>query len=110
MSEIPDALERLRWLEPWHSVPATSELEEELAREVGPMHVLAGRRAVAVGRRQDNDDVLFFLPDGPEPLAVVHLTWAGRQERVPNCPRTRFYRSVEAFVTECLEPDHRDFV
>jgi hypothetical protein len=67
--------------------------------------VLAGRRAVAVGRRKDNDDVLFHLPDGPALLAVVHLT--GHRERKPEFPWTVLYHSVVEFVERCMQPDHR---
>jgi hypothetical protein len=35
--------------------------------------------AVAVARRVDQDDVLFWLPAGPTLLAVVHLTYSGRR-------------------------------
>jgi hypothetical protein len=98
-------LDGLEWLDPWRATGPG--LEGELAREVGPGHVLAGRRAVAVGRRLDNDDVLFHLPDGPALLAVVHLTWTGQRERRPEWPQTELYRSVAEFVERRMLPDHR---
>jgi hypothetical protein len=82
-------------------------VESELARELAPGHVLAGRRAVAVGRRADNDDVLFHLPDGPALLAVVHLTWTGQREWRPAWPHTVLYHTVAEFVERCMRPDHR---
>ena len=95
----------LKWLDPWR--PTAPGLEAELSREVGPGHVLAGRRAVAVGRRMDNDDVLFHPPDGPALLAVVHLTWTGQRERRPEWPQTELYHSVAEFAERRMEPDHR---
>jgi hypothetical protein len=102
--ELPD-LSELEWLEPWR--PTAPGLEAELARELSRGHVLAGRRAVAVGRRVDNDDVLFHLPDGPALLAVVHLTWTGQRERKPEWPHTQLYHSVAEFVERCMRPNHR---
>lgn len=87
---------------PWH--PTTEPLHLELADEMSTDHLLSGKRAVAVARRLDTDDVLFSLPDGPAPLAVVHLTWAGR-ERSPQWPATELYRSVDDFITRRMLPD-----
>ena len=84
-------------------------MEVELEREVGDAHPLSGRRAVSVGRRDDCDDVLFFLPDSPQPLAVVHLTWSGRRESRPEWPHTTFYSSVEDWVERRMRPDHLEF-
>lgn len=95
------------WLGPWRpTAPGLDApgLEAELAREVGPGHVLAGRPAVAVARRTDNDDVLFHLTDGPALLAVVHLTWTGQRERKPEWPHTVLYHSVAEFVERCMRP------
>jgi hypothetical protein len=107
--ELPE-LRGLEWLDPWQATAPGLEaeaLEAELAREVGPGHVLAGRRAVAVGRRVDNDDVLFHLSDGPTLLAVVHLTWTSQRERKPEWPYTVLYHSVADFAERCMRPDHR---
>lgn len=49
---------------------------------------------------------LFFLPDNPLPLAVVHLTWAGRREKNPEWPQTTFYASLDDWVERCMKPDH----
>jgi hypothetical protein len=98
-------LAQLEWLDPWR--PTSPGLEAELARELDPGHILAGRRAIAIGRRVDNDDVLFHLPDGPALLAVVHLTWTGQRERRPEWPHTELYHSVGEFAERCMGPDHR---
>src|SRR5262245_54880147 len=93
------------WLPPWS--PCDPGLENELAREVGRGHPLAGVKAVAVARRVDTDDVLFHLPDGPAPLAVVRLTWTGRRETSPDWPWTEFFASLEEWI-ERMKQDHAD--
>ena len=95
----------IAWLAPWE--PTEADLASELHREISRDHVLYGRRAVAIGRRLDQDDVLFWLPDGPEPLAVVHLTYAGR-ERSPEWPWTQLYQSMEEWVEKRMRVDHAE--
>ena len=97
-------LTHLQWLEPWEA--ASPGLEAELKQEVGPGHPLFGQEAVSVGRRSDCDDVLYFLPGKASPLAVVHLTWAGRREKHPEWPHTTFYSSLDDWVERCMKPDH----
>ena len=90
---IPAELREAVWPAPWAATDAP--LHEELARETSARHPLAGRRAVAIARRADTDDVLFWLPDGPRLLAAVHLTW--RRETDPEWPFTTLFDSVEAW-------------
>lgn len=97
----------IQWLHPWAACEP-GFAEKELAREIGPKHVLAGKRAVAIGRRVDTDDALFWLPDGPAQLAVVHLTWARRREPKPQWPWTDLYGSVEEWIERRMRPDHED--
>ena len=106
---IPDELQAIDWLPPWCPVSANdSRLADELAREVGEGHPLAGRSAVAIARREDQDDVLFWLPAGPTLLAVVHLTWASRRERSPDWPSTTLYESVAEWVERGMRADHSE--
>jgi hypothetical protein len=65
--------QEIDWSEPWYF--GLSGLEQELNREVSSQHPLWQVEALAVGRRIDNDDVLFLLSDYQPPLAVVRLTW-----------------------------------
>lgn len=98
------AFEHLNWLEPW--TWTGPGLEEELVREVGPGHPLYQVRAVAVGRRLDNDDVLFFLPDRSPSLVVVHLTWRRREDDPAVWPSAIFYASADEWAEQCMRPDH----
>ena len=89
-------------LEPWQRVNSAETLETELARELEPGHRLHGRHGLrALARRADRDDVLF----ANETLAaVVHLTWA--KESDPAWPSADLYPSLEAWITQRMEPDH----
>ena len=73
---------------------------------MAPSHPLHGLKVTAIACRQVNDDVLFALTDGR--MAVVHLTWIGKQDRPPR-PETDFYANAEAFVQGRLLTDHRDW-
>jgi hypothetical protein len=101
-------LDDIEWLEPWIGVEdrARESTERELTRELAAGHVLFGRKARAVGRRQDQDDVLFAL-DGPRQFAVVHLTYA--RETRPEFPHTLVFESIQEFVEGCMLPDHEEF-
>lgn len=100
----------LVWLEPWQPVDEHAEaLAAELRKELGPKHVLFGRPMAAVGRRVDNDDVLFVSTGAPQTLAVVHLTWCAGQESDPGYPATTLFQSWEDWVERGLRPDHRDY-
>jgi len=101
-----DELLQVEWLDPWHR--EESGLERELASEVSPQHPLFQLEAVAIARRNDNDDVLFFLPASIPSLAVVHLTW--RRETNAEWPFTRFYSSLADFIEHCMKADHKEYL
>ena len=103
--DIAAQLRQLTWLDPWE--PTNADFTSELEREVGRGHLLYGQRAIAVGRRVDQDDVLFWLPEGPAPLAVVHLTYAGR-ERSPEWRLTQLYHTFDDWVETRMRADHAD--
>ena len=103
---LPEQLRNLAWLLPWE--PTNADLAAELSREVGSAHVLAGRPAVAVARRVDQDDVLFWLPEGPAMLATVHLTYAGR-ERSANWPSAQLYSSADEWIEFRMRVDHAEY-
>ena len=95
------------WLIPWHPVEdagARNGLLAEFQRKLPRGHVLAGVPVTAIGRRQDCDDVLFALEDGR--VAIVHLTWSGKTEPVPDHPWTVLFDSFERFVEDEMKSEH----
>ena len=84
-------------------------LVNELQRELSPQHVLYGILVAAVARRIDCDDVLFATADPSKPLAVVHLTWAGKAERDPRWPSSTLYQCWQDWMERCLAPDHEKY-
>jgi hypothetical protein len=59
---------------------------------------------------QDRDDVLFAVDEGEEVrFVVVHLTWSGRTEPSPTCPRTQFFESLGKWI-EWMNADHDDYI
>jgi hypothetical protein len=97
-----DDFQKINWLDPWYFT--TPGLEQELIREVSLKHPLYKVNALAVGRRKDKDDVLFFLFDHQPPLAVVHLSW--RHEDSSEWPKTLFYESVQDFIDLRMKMDY----
>jgi hypothetical protein len=102
-------------LEPWSHVHDGKGLEAELARELPPGHRLFGRKVRAVARRVDRDDFLFVVEPvdrsgpfraAPPEWALVHLTWS--KETDPRWPSTEMYPSIEAWIEDCMKPDHED--
>ena len=69
--------------EPWDRLEPGqgTGLEREAATEIGPGHELSGHRLTAIARCNGCDDVAFRVDDGA--YAIVHLTWARRQEPAP---------------------------
>lgn len=100
---VPD-IENINWLDPW--IYKLSGLENELRRELSQKHVLSQCQAIAMGRRTDNDDVLFYLPENTPAWAVVHLTW--QKENSANWPYTETYQSIEEFIEKRMKPDHQE--
>jgi len=99
----------VEWLEPWYPVAAGEGLDGELQREVGPGHALHGVATRTLGRRGDQDDVLFALEDGTGRVAVVHLTWTSSPPEEPPWPSTRLFESIEVWAGTDMVEDHADF-
>jgi hypothetical protein len=102
-----DQFKTVTWRPPWEPA-APWQFVSELIKEVGPGHPFAQARTIAVGRRFDCDDVLFFLPSEPPAFAVVHLTWRGAREE-PGWPSMRWYESIEDWAESCMALDHIDY-
>jgi len=84
----------------WWSVqgtPDAADLENELARELAPGHVLAGTSLQAVAVRRHLKEVIFWLPDTSE-WVLIHLTH--RQETDPRWPSPTFAKEWAALVDE----------
>ena len=102
--------QQITWLDPWYAISSESSLhaEIELRREIIREHPLYGVKVKAVARREDCDDYLFFLPDNPFPLAVVHLTY--QRETTPNFPHTTFYSSLSDWIENDMKVTHLDYI
>lgn len=97
-------------LAPWiYANGDAADLEDQLDRAIGPGHVLHGARAVAVARRQDNEDVLFVAEGTPRIVAVVRMTHATELPADSDGPMTRSYASVEDWVESGMKTDHANF-
>ncbi|MGE7090297.1 hypothetical protein ACQKII_02310 [Lysinibacillus sp. NPDC048646] len=44
-------------------------------RELSPSHILFRKKAIAIARREDNDDVVFWISEINK-YAIVHLTYS----------------------------------
>ena len=95
------------WLRPWQGLDNGAEVFNwELAKELSGRPPLHGRRARAIAKRIDSDDVL-FATDGEKQLAVVHLTWSGTTVGDGRFPATNFYTDFQEWVDKDLIPSHR---
>ena len=85
------------WPEGWWGIDAPVDkrvIREELASELGEGHVLKDLAAEPIARADGADDYLFQLEDGR--VAMVHLTFANRPERLP-WPGTAIFETLAAW-------------
>jgi hypothetical protein len=104
----------VEWLPPWWDITEkgrefAAAFEQVLLREVAPGHPLYEIPVEAIGRRDDNDDVLFRLLDGSDRLAVVHLTWTQNPPERPPWPATELYSDLQKWVEEGMQADHEEY-
>ncbi|CAG9607661.1 hypothetical protein [Pseudoneobacillus rhizosphaerae] len=80
--------------EPWWVIFSNfaESLTIELKKELSPSHILYGKNAVAVARRQDNDDVVYWINELNQ-YAIVHLTYT--KENRSEYPKTQFFTLME---------------
>jgi hypothetical protein len=81
----------------WRWVTDTQEraiLEDELAREMPPQHLLNGKAVQLIARHEKRDDFLFWL--GNSEVAQVHLTWS--IETDPSFPHSQIFATFEQWV------------
>ena len=90
MSNAPKDYKR-----PWQALEKAfaygPTFEAELQKELSPNHPLYGRSVIAVAKHLGCDDVLFHVQGGRQPYAVVHLTYGGGAETLPEYPRNRIF-------------------
>jgi len=100
---------RIQWQKRWQAVSPreATEFEAEIHQETGEGHVLFGRTVVAVGRRQDCDDVLFYLGISAPRFAVVHLTC--QREARPDWPSTSLFESFAPWTKQRMALDAKNF-
>ncbi|WP_277560947.1 hypothetical protein [Acinetobacter beijerinckii] len=79
----------------WVLIQAEKEsiFSNELNRELIIGHVLFAKKAVAIARKDGEDDVLFYLEGQDDQYAEVHLTW--NNETNPRWPSTSLFRSLD---------------
>lgn len=111
----PETFQSIAWQSPWRyvGIGEGGGYERELDHEAGPGHPLDNARAIAVGARVDQDDVLFLLPDASTPLAVVHLTYRPTPDDpdlAARMPRTTFYSSLGDWLALGMAADHAEFI
>lgn len=63
--------------DPWWMISKSmsESLNGELEKELSPKHILYGKETVAVARREDKDDVIYWI-NKLNKYAVVHLTYS----------------------------------
>jgi hypothetical protein len=97
-------------LAPWSTVEpgiAAQKLKLRLKKAVGEGHALYRQQAVPIAQREDNNSVLYYLPNmSGTPLVAVQF------EDAPDRPssvlsHTTFYRSIHHWVAKCMIPDYR---
>ncbi|MCG6916294.1 MAG: hypothetical protein LJE89_01980 [Deltaproteobacteria bacterium] len=69
--------------------------------------MLFGLPLKLIGRGND-DDALFEILDGTGRVAVVHLIWAKKQERLP-FPGTEISENIKAFYERRMRPEHEEW-
>ncbi|GJM43447.1 MAG: hypothetical protein DHS20C21_02890 [Gemmatimonadota bacterium] len=87
--------DKSNFVEPWGAfldADRAASRVRQLELEVSSGHQLFGVPARAVAHRQDRDDSLFELLDGSGRVAVVHLTYGGRQQ--PPLPDAVIFESL----------------
>jgi hypothetical protein len=104
-NEIQDNNEELP--EPWYL--DSNDLTIQLFKEIPNNHILFSKTLKTIGRRQDNDDVLFQLENDQFKYAVVHLTWSKERQKDNNYPRTTLYKNWDDLYTNRILVDKANF-
>ncbi len=102
-------LAEIQWISPWWYFSVDHPelgpaFEAELQKELNASHRLYPHResARAVAKREDCDDVLFWLPELNRKVAIVHLTWPQSRELTATWPTTYMFDTLAEFVSKEL--------
>ena len=90
----------MKWLEPWHPIDNSDDaqiFETQLQKELPSDHALSGKQLRAVGRRYDQDGVLFLIV-GESSVAEVYLDWLSAPVHNSELPFARLYPDEDTWV------------
>ena len=98
----------LNWGARWLPIRGSNALQTELDRELAQRHPLFNARPVVIGRCVTCDDIVATLAHaaGEPELAVVHLTWSGRPEKLePSGTAWPYFErlTLDEFVSRFVE-------
>jgi hypothetical protein len=84
-----------------------SGVQRQLESEITQNHPLYEKRAIAIARRIDCDDILVRLSDGT--FANVHLVWGrlGSEHHPGKYPIWFLYGSLDALIS-AMNRDHKE--
>ncbi|MFD2206997.1 hypothetical protein [Kiloniella antarctica] len=109
-------LQTINWLVPWwcfilEAAAFGQSLERQFRLELGSGHELFDtcQNYRAIAKREDCDDVLFFLPDATKPYALVHLTWGSKFSDSPTWPQFIQFNDLQEFNLRVLLPVYKEF-
>jgi hypothetical protein len=92
----------INWKAPWYLLEVSEHqqgIQKELTLEIGPLHPLWETSPIALGKRENSDDIVVDLNDGR--FAIVHLVWHGHIDQVPDrFPATTFFENLASLQNE----------
>lgn len=92
---------------PWTKIESGDFLENEIKKELSKNHILFGKELKPIAKREDNDDVLFKI--GQQEMAVVHLTWSGKNEGNSEFPKTSIFPHWTDVYEKVISIDAKDY-
>jgi hypothetical protein len=93
----------MEFLYPWVALRNPKDIDDQLAREIPPGHVLIGVPVQALAQMDGSDDFLYQLLDGTGRMAVVHLTYT--ENVSAQWPWTEFFASYTEWATTRMKSD-----
>ena len=102
---------QIEFIEPWIVVDNERDaFEKELRRELSPQAALSAYTLRAFGRRVNCDDAFLEIRGvrAGYVLALIHLTWGNKAERL-SWPTTTFFVTAEDFINNKMLLDAQDY-